>query len=211
VKSGGVANAVAEMMARSGGFNVPADYFKQPNVIVPATPPTPQKKWGRTVWIAGTVAAVGLVGVIFAIGRPSNGTTTKDAPGAGQVVTVVTVVASTPAPPVPKKMTPVAVVATPDNAEVFKDGALVHQVPCSIEVEEGQTVTIEIRAEHYETQTLKLDGADPSKVVKLVPVKGYRPPTGKGGKGPGAGGPPQTKGGGGKSGGTDVRDPWGNK
>jgi serine/threonine-protein kinase len=165
------------------------------------------------VWIAGTVAAVGIVGAIFAIGRPSNGTTTKEAPGANPVVTVVTVVATAPPPPpAPKKMTPVAVVATPDNAEVFKDGALVHQVPCSIEVEEGQTVTIEIRADHYETQTIKIDGADPSKVVKLVPVKGYKPPTGKGPKGNGAGAAPQGKGGGGKSsGGTDVRDPWGNK
>src|SRR6185369_14546479 len=54
VKSGGVANAVAEMMARSGGFNVPADYFKQQaNVLVPATPPTSQKKWPRFVWVAG--------------------------------------------------------------------------------------------------------------------------------------------------------------
>ena len=63
VKSGGVANAVAEMMARSGGFNVPADYFKHPNAIVPAmaTPPTPQKKWSRMVWLAGVGTAVLIV------------------------------------------------------------------------------------------------------------------------------------------------------
>ncbi len=38
IESGGVLHAVAEMMARSGGFNVPADYFNQTAAIVPATP-----------------------------------------------------------------------------------------------------------------------------------------------------------------------------
>jgi serine/threonine-protein kinase len=214
VKSGGVANAVAEMMARSGGFNVPADYFKPNNVIVPATPPTSQKKWSRTVWIAGTVAAVAIVGTIFAIARPSNGTpAAKDAPTVP--VTVVTVVAPAQAPlPAVKKMNPVAVGATPDSAEVYRDGVLVHQVPCTVEVEEGQIVTVEVRAEHYETQTLKLDGSDPSKMVKLVAVKGYKPPTQKpGGKPPPGGGAVPSKGSGSSKGGggTDVRDPWGNK
>ncbi len=83
VRSGGVANAVAEMMARSGGFNVPADYFKQPNVIVPATPPAaPAKRSSRYVLYAGLVAVVSIVGAIFAIGRPSTGTPAKAAPSA---------------------------------------------------------------------------------------------------------------------------------
>ena len=57
------------MMARSGGFNVPADYFKQPQRHRPGHAPPPQSRSGRIVpWIAGTAAAVGIVGAIFAIG-----------------------------------------------------------------------------------------------------------------------------------------------
>jgi hypothetical protein len=37
---------------------------------------------------------------------------------------------------------------------LFRDGALYQPVPCSIEVEEGKTVTIEVRADNYEPQTL---------------------------------------------------------
>jgi serine/threonine-protein kinase len=206
VKSGGVPIAVAEMMGRSGGFNVPADYFKTPNAIVPATPPSAAKKWSRNVWIAGTVAAVAIVGGIFAIARPSTGTpsTTKDAQTAvAPTVVTVTVQAPPPPPPPPAKKTiAVAVGGSPDTASVYRDGTLVHQVPCSIEVEDGKTVTIEVRADHYETQTLTLDGSETSKAVKLAPVKGWKPvimrPTGAG-----------TGSGTGSKGKSDVRDPWG--
>ena len=61
-------------MARSGGFNVPADYFKQPNVIVPATPPSPSKKQPRYVLYAGVGVAVFAVLSIVAFGAISNGT-----------------------------------------------------------------------------------------------------------------------------------------
>ena len=208
VKSGGVANAVSEMMARSGGFNVPADYFKQPNLIVPATPPTHQKNWPRYVWIAGAAAAVGIVGAIFVISGTTNGTPAKTGPAAS-----VTATAASPAtasaglvPGTPVKKTAVAVAATPDTAQIFRDGALVHQVPYSIEVEDGKPVTIEVRAEGYETDTLILDGAEQSKMVKLHFAKGARPAgTGlkPGGKGVKNGGKPENKG--------EVRDPWGNK
>src|SRR5262249_10886368 len=63
-RTGGVPHAVAEMMARSGGFNVPADYFK-PKAIVPATPHAKPSSGPRAVWIIGALAAVGLVTAIF--------------------------------------------------------------------------------------------------------------------------------------------------
>ncbi len=204
VKSGGVPSAVAEMMARSGGFNVPADYFKQPNAIVPATPPSPVTRWPRYVWIAGASAAVAIVGVIFVISGTTHGTPApKDA---ATVTTVtVTVTATAPPPPPPKKLTPVAVAASPETASVYRDGALIHQVPCSIEIEDGKPVTVEIRADGYETETLALDGSETSKMVKLKRSGGARqggtlkPPPDKGTKGKG------------QNGGTDVRDPWKNK
>jgi eukaryotic-like serine/threonine-protein kinase len=67
VRSGGVPGAVAEMMARSGGFNVPHDYFT-PRLLVPTTPLERQRKpWPRYVWIAGLAAAVGLLAAVLSL------------------------------------------------------------------------------------------------------------------------------------------------
>jgi serine/threonine-protein kinase len=177
VRSGGVAHAVAEMMARSGGFNVPADYFKQPNVIVPATPPSPAKKPPRYALIAGVGAAVCAVVGIFAVAAITNGTPApKPADSAKPAASAPAAPSTTPsasaaAQPPPVKTRPVAISATPDTAVIYRDGQLVHQVPWTIEVEEGKTVTIEVRAENWDTKSVDLDGSEGSKVVKLVPTK----------------------------------------
>jgi serine/threonine-protein kinase len=207
VKSGGVANAVAEMMARSGGFNVPADYFKQPNVIVPATPPSSPRKWSRYVWGAGIATAVAMVAGIFVISRTSNGTTANHAGLTGLPTPPASVTVSAPSAPVapatPPRRTPVAIVASPETASIYRDNVLVHQVPWPIEVEDGKPVIIEVRADNYVTETLTLDGTELSKTVKLKPTQGARNAntarqnTGGGGKGTRKGG---------KTG--DVVDPW---
>jgi serine/threonine-protein kinase len=206
VRTGQVANAVTEMMARSGGFNVPADYFKSPNAIVPATPPAaPQKKWARWVWVAGAAAAVGIVGTIFVISGTTNGkmpprtdasAVATAAPPASATAALATG-SAVPAPP-PAKKTAVAVAALPDSAQVWLNGAMIHQLPWSIEVEAGKPVTIEIKADGYTTETLTLDGSEGSKMVKLRYAKTGRPgATQPGGKVPA------------KKGKSDVVDPWG--
>jgi eukaryotic-like serine/threonine-protein kinase len=218
VKSGGVAHAVAEMMARSGGFNVPADYFKHPSVIVPATPPTKQTKWPRYAGIAGAGAAVVIVGAIFVISGITNGTPaprgSSSAAAPPPPVASVTATAVAPVVPAPPKKTAVKVYATPDTAAVFRDGAPVNKVACShdgtsngtacwmVDVEDGKPATIEIRADNYDSQTRTLDGTEPSTMV-LLSKKGGR------GGGPlkgGAGKVPVAKKGGKGSG--DVVDPW---
>jgi eukaryotic-like serine/threonine-protein kinase len=177
VRSGGVAHAVAEMMARSGGFNVPADYFKQPNVIVPATPPSPTKKPPRYALIAGVGAAVVAVVGIFAVAAITSGTpapkpvdSARATPSATAPPTATAIVSAQP-PPV--KTTPVAISATPDTAVIYRDNQPVHQVPWTIEVEAGKTVTIEIRADNWESQSIDLDGSKGSAVVKLVPSRRF--------------------------------------
>ena len=63
-------DAVPEMMARSGGFNVPADYFRSSAGMpapVPGTPPArPRTRWGLYAGVAAIAACVGLVVLIFA-------------------------------------------------------------------------------------------------------------------------------------------------
>jgi serine/threonine-protein kinase len=212
VRTGQVATAVAEMMARSGGFNVPADYFKQPpTAIVPATPPAPQtRKWARYVWVAGAVAAVAIVGTIFAIssrttaGTAPPATSTAGAASAAPSATPAASATTAPAPPAVKTHA-VAISAVPDTAEVVREGQAPLKVPCSIEVEEGKSVTVEVRAEGFATETVTVQSTDQGKIVKLRWAgKGMK----KGGTVPAA--KPPAKGGGSKTGG-EVLDPWGNK
>lgn len=172
IETGGVPHAVAEMMARSGGFNVPADYFNQTAAIVPATPPVAQKKWPRLVWIAGATAAVGLVTTILVVSNIVAGSTppkTAQSAAPRETATVVPVVASAAAPVAPKKRA-VVIAATPMTAIGYRDDQP-FKLPSSVDVDEGKTVSIEIRAEGYETARLDLDGKESSAVVELKPLK----------------------------------------
>jgi eukaryotic-like serine/threonine-protein kinase len=199
VKNGGVPHAVGEMMARSGGFNVPHDYFKQPGAMVPATPPTQRKSWPTIVWIAGAVAAVGLVAVIFMVGgmgaAKDKPRTSEPAPPPAAAATATPSAAASAAAvaaPAPKR-TAVAVAATPKTAQAFRDGKQI-SLPASLDVEDDKPIAIEIRAPGYETVKLEIDGTMPSKMVELKPLRGAA--TSKPGAKP-------TKGGSG-----DVVDPW---
>jgi serine/threonine-protein kinase len=171
VREGNVPNAVAEMMARSGGFNVPHDYFKQgPNVMVPATPPGQQRKLSRYVWIAGAAVAGVLVTLILVVGGIVNSSPPPKPVESAVVaaipppVTAATSAAPAP-PPAPKKIA-VAVAATPKAALGWRDDKS-FKLPATIDVEEGKHVTVEIRAEGFETVTLDLDGSEQSKLVEL--------------------------------------------
>ena len=69
VENGLVPDAVPEMMARSGGFNVPADYFRS-NAGMPAPVPgtplgAPRTRWGLYAGVAGIATCVGLVVLHF--------------------------------------------------------------------------------------------------------------------------------------------------
>jgi eukaryotic-like serine/threonine-protein kinase len=204
IESGGVPHAVAEMMARSGGFNVPADYFNQTSAIVPATPPVAQKKWPRLVWIAGATAAVGLVTTILVVSNIVAGSTppkTAQSAAPRETATALPVVASVAAPVAPKKRA-VVIAATPMTAIGYRDDQP-FKLPSSVDVDEGQTVIIEIRAEGYETARLDLDGKESSAVVELKPLKLGAPV-----KGSGTGKPAGSAKVGPKKGPGETVDPW---
>ncbi len=223
VKSGGVANAVTEMMARSGGFNVPADYFKQPSLIVPATPHSQQKKWPRYAGLAGAGAAVIIVGAIFVISGITNGNPAPKGLGSSIPMSVTPPLSAAPTPsaaaPAAGKVTSIAVLASPETATVTRDGAAVKKVACSkgpnnlhmscwtIDVDEGKPATVEIKADNYEPETRTLDATDLLTSVSLKP-KATR---GGGGvkAGPNVKGPATKPGGNGKSPGGDVITPKG--
>ncbi|WP_437976785.1 protein kinase [Sorangium sp. So ce295] len=199
VRCGGVPGAVAEMMARSGGFNVPHDYFKTSKVIVPATPPSPPRSpWPRYVWVAGAAAAVGIVTAIFVIGASGSA---RDNAQKAQKPPVEAPAKPAPPEPPPVQKTVVALAAVPETAVGYRNGVEL-KLPASIDVEQGQTVTIDIRAEGYQPSTVVLDGTEPSKLVKLEADEKSGPKAR-----PGTGRPPAVP--------TtrtpknpDVRDPW---
>src|SRR5271165_2665790 len=63
-------DAVQEMMARSGGFNVPADYFRSSGMPapVPASPALPKTRWPLYAVIAAVATGIGVVGVVLSRG-----------------------------------------------------------------------------------------------------------------------------------------------
>ncbi|MEP7126483.1 MAG: serine/threonine protein kinase, partial [Byssovorax sp.] len=201
IEAGGVPHAVAEMMARSGGFNVPADYFKHPNAIVPATPPVQQKKWSRLVWIAGAAAAVGLVTTILVISNIVTGSPPPRTTPSAAVVESAAPSASASAPAAPKKSA-VVIAATPMTALGYRDDKP-FKLPSSVDVEDGKTVEIEVRAEGYETAKVELDGKETSKMIELKPLKpgGVIKPGGAVGKPAGSAKGP-------KKGPGETVDPW---
>lgn len=177
LRDGLVPDAVAEMMARSGGFNVPADFWKSGGRMpapVPASPEAPggrRRKWPLIAGAAGVAVAIGLVIAIFANSSVSPASSGPALPKAAVPV---------PAPPVAlpaqaAKTTSVAIGADPMDAEVFRDGTSLGTVPVVVEVTEGQTVTVEVRRTGYMTSTLELDGKETRASVKLEPDKAVAP------------------------------------
>ena len=78
VERGMVPDAVPEMMSRSGGFNVPADYFRNPQrgtggaALMPGTPGSPKRRGILLGVIAGTILLLGVIGavlIVSSIGR----------------------------------------------------------------------------------------------------------------------------------------------
>jgi serine/threonine-protein kinase len=180
-RSGGVPKAVPEMMARSGGFNVPQDYFKPKPTpqVTPASSSAKTRPRPGYFWIAGSAAVIGLGAAVavLASGPGQAPPTSSPAPSTqpeSAPTLAATPAATTAAPPVEppppvapsvKKVT-VTVAATPEAAMAYLDGRPI-QLPSPIEVEEGKRVTIEIKADGYISQTVELDGLEQRKTIKL--------------------------------------------
>jgi len=204
-----VPDAVGEMMARSGGFNVPADFFKAAMPVpVPATPSSMlrRKPWPLYAGIAGVLAAISIVIVIFAVGSPSTASTPAASGSAVPPPTATSPATSSPVVVVPSAVVPAdkdtLVVADPLKAEVSVDGKSLGPSPVNVTIPAGKSVKVTVALKGYEEETLTLDGADARIEVKLRakagavrPNPGIRPPGVNTGK---------------TSGGGEIVNPWGN-
>jgi tRNA A-37 threonylcarbamoyl transferase component Bud32 len=172
-------DAVPEMMGRSGGFNVPADYFRARGMPppVPATPAgVPRARWGLYAGIAGIATAIGIVGLILI----RSATTTANPPPGGLVTGAtngvssgaITAQTAAPAPlpnvPPPPASKQVLLTVEPSDAKVTRDGKDLGSVPIAIDVADGEKATLIITRGGYKSQTITLDGTEPKKLVKLA-------------------------------------------
>ncbi len=218
VTKGLVPDAVGEMMARSGGFNVPADYFKAAMPVpVPATPPglRARNPWPLYAGIASVVAAISIVVGIFAYGQYSTASPTPSVSASTLPSPTTPVVApSLTAPPaaasaVPKPATgkSVLVVASPIDAVIFVGDTRLGVSPQQVEVPDGKSVEVSIRSEGYVEQAITLDGSQDRKDVILRPKVGSARPAATD-KPPAIDKPPATKPPPASTGGGEIVNPW---
>jgi serine/threonine-protein kinase len=171
LKAGNVPDAVPEMMSRSGGFNVPADYFnkaKMPEPVPAAPSERPQKsKWPLIAGLAGVAAAIAIVGAIFA----------KSSQSRAQIEPVATTAQVTPPAPPPAAPTAapealtltkqVALAIVPAEAHVFQGDKDLGVSPVLVEVEEGKSVALSARMTGYKELDITVDGTKPRESFKL--------------------------------------------
>jgi eukaryotic-like serine/threonine-protein kinase len=168
LRAGGVPNAIPEMMSRSGGFDVPADYFARPQLPppLPAAPPTspPRSRWPLLLGVAGVTAALAITAGLLAKGGRS------EAPKAAAISTEPTRAPAAPEPAPQEVITvsrQVALAVEPSEAHVFDGEQDLGASPVVLSVEEGKPLTLTVRLAGYKELELTLDGSKPRETVKL--------------------------------------------
>ena len=218
LSAGGVPDAVPEMMARSGGFNVPVDYFKKGQMPqpVPATPsqaPDAGSRWPVYAGVAGVLAAIAIVVGIFAkshtsaaVQAPPPPVVAAEAPAAKPAETTAAAAPSeTAAAPAGKQ---VLLAAEPIDAHVFRDTEDLGQSPVVLTVEDGKPVNLEIRRDGFKPEKITIDGSSAREIVKLKPARAgyvYHAPAKKADPAAAPAKKPKAA-----IGGSEIVNPWGN-
>jgi serine/threonine protein kinase len=193
-------DAVQEMMARSGGFNVPADYFRSTAMPAPvpgSPPPGVRKRWPFYAVIGTVGTIVGIVGIVL-IARiasspaktpvpiPSVGT---EAPtGVSSATAATTASTTTQQQPAQHE---VLVGVIPNDAAITRDGKDVcPDLPCKVLVGDGEKATLMITRKGYKPKSVTIDSNDSTLNVTLESIFAGGPavkPNGGGVTKPGAG------------------------
>ncbi|MEO7109231.1 MAG: serine/threonine-protein kinase [Polyangiaceae bacterium] len=179
VESGGVPKAVGEMMARSGGFNLPVDYFSNGRTGMPAPIPATPRAGARSRMplfaVIGAVASIALVAlVVLLLGGnkttsvavvPASAAIASETPGArasASASATAPIAAATPS-------TLVLIGTDPTDARITRDGTDLGSPPVAVEVPQGQSINITVTRLGFVTQTLTIDASSPKQLVKLTP------------------------------------------
>ena len=192
-------DAVQEMMARSGGFNVPADYFRSSAMPapVPATPVVPKARWPLYAVIGAVATIVGVVAVVLARGGSSTAHTLPTPPATTSVASVAPPVPSAPMPSATLAPTATAapthqilVSVVPADATITRDGQNLGTSPLALMLGDGETANLVLTHKGYVTKTVPVDPSQPKVTLKMdhdfgpAPVAGggasKKPPSGGG-------------------------------
>jgi eukaryotic-like serine/threonine-protein kinase len=207
-----IPDAVPDMMGRSGGFNVPADYFKKGTGMpapVPATPAElaiPRSRWPLYAGIAGVAAAVGIVVAIFASSSPSPASSPTQAASAA-TASAEPRPSAAPVGESNSRLTKQVVVAVdPADAEVFAGDRSLGTSPLAVELKEGESKELLVKRDGYASQTVTVDSTMGKRWVKLERARATGGRPGPLPAKPDAKPKPKTK----KSiGGGEIVNPWG--
>jgi serine/threonine-protein kinase len=183
VERGMVPDAVAEMMGRSGGFNVPADYFRNPAkglgaAMMPANPVVPKRKGMLLGAVAGAILVLGVVGaflIVSSVRTTANATTAT--PNASSDLDPRPTAPIDPAPQAAAAVAKLSVIVTTDpvDATIALDDDkkdVGQQQPRTLAVGPDDKVTIRIERAGYKSQKHVLDGKkvdphNPRVVIRL--------------------------------------------
>jgi serine/threonine-protein kinase len=210
---GEVPKAAQEMMALSAGYQSIAQSAvaaAMPNPI-PGTPSGMQRRsrWPLYAGLAGGLVAALIAIVVIVAPWKGNAETAKApaTPSATPVVAATTAPSAAPiaaAPsateaPKPKATRTVLVTASVPNAKIYEGETELGDAPHVVEIEEGTSRAVVVKAAGFKDKPLTLDYKGPAKVAAvLARVPGF---------GGGGGAAPPKKGGGG----SDPEDPWSKK
>jgi eukaryotic-like serine/threonine-protein kinase len=210
VHQGVIPDAVTEMMGRSAGFNVPADYFQRAAMPapVPASPdgsPSPRNRWPLYAGVAGVAAAIGIVIAIFA--RSMVSTASPPQPqGAPEPSAAAPAAAAAPsAAPSAPAVQEILLSVDPPDSDIFDGQKNLGQSPIMLKFPKGGSTKLTIVRAGYEQKVVTIDGSQEKVVVKLsrervtgAPRPAGAPATAK----------PRSGSRRGSIGGTEIVNPW---
>jgi len=185
LERGETPDALGEMMARSGGFNIPADYFRTSAMPAPVPArPAGVPRSGRMPLLAamGAVATLGLAALAVTFMRPSASKAQEvfpTPPVAASASPTPPAAPTTPAvapAPVAVAQVHVGVVVDPSDAKVVRDGTSVNlnvagdgrQVGIvGIDIAAGSSVMLDITAPGRKPAKVPVDGSRTTLSVHL--------------------------------------------
>jgi serine/threonine-protein kinase len=182
--------ALAEMMARSGAFPIPGDYFR-PSAMptpLPATPPSSRRRSRAPLFIAmGAVATIGIAALAVSLARTGTSSAQNSVPSSARAQSTqplpgstgsAAASASSTVPADQPKLVSVTLAVSPVTAKVVVDGATTNlNLPSSgvaangmveLKVDPSSPMLLDVSAPGYAPAQVRADGKSSSLRVELV-------------------------------------------